>query len=45
MWAEQAGFKECEIIQRFNSFEGTKSGAKVSPRLKLHGMNFRAAAV
>jgi hypothetical protein len=44
VWAGEAGFSDGEIIARFDAFGGTKSAQAVSPRLKLHGMNFRAVS-
>jgi hypothetical protein len=41
---ERAGFTQGRIVQRFNSFAGTKAALKVSPRMNLHAMNFVALA-
>jgi hypothetical protein len=43
-WAWNAGFVDGRITERFDSFGGTRSGAQVSPRLGLQGMNFAAVA-
>ncbi|MBX3458733.1 MAG: hypothetical protein KF696_02065 [Planctomycetes bacterium] len=43
-WAHHAGFEHGQVVERFNAFGGTDAGARVSSRLRLHGMNFRAFA-
>ena len=40
--AEDAGFQNCHIVERFNCFQGSRVEKTVSPSVGVHGANFFA---
>jgi len=40
--ATEAGLREGRIVERFDCFAGTSSGARVAPHIGLTGLNFFA---
>jgi SAM-dependent methyltransferase len=40
--AQDAGFKDCRIVERFDCFQGSRVGETVSPTVGVHGANFFA---
>jgi hypothetical protein len=41
-FAEDAGFQNCQIVERFNCFQGSRVEKTVSPSVGVHGANFFA---
>jgi hypothetical protein len=40
--AAEAGLLDGRIVERFDCYAGTSSGAKVAPHMGLTGLNFHA---
>ena len=40
--AEEVGFRDCRIVERFDCFQGSRVENKVSTTVGVHGANFFA---